>query len=48
MYRVNENKDANLILLLFSDFQFFLLSLLCNTYGHFSSEFSQELLDLGL
>ena len=24
------------------------LSLLYNTYGHFSSEFSQQLLDLGL
>ena len=27
-------------------FQFFLLPLLCNTYGRFSSEFSQQLLDL--
>ena len=26
----------------------FLLSLLYNTYGHFSAEFSQQLLDLGL
>ena len=34
--------------LLFSNFQFFLLSLSYNTYGHFSSKFSQKLLDLGL
>ena len=37
-----------LICLLFSNFQFFLLSLLYNTYGHFSLKFSQKLLDLGL
>ena len=47
VYCVNENKDA-----IKSSFcllsQFFLLSLLCNTYGCFLSEFSQQLLHLGL
>ena len=33
---------------LYSNFQFFLLSLLYNTYGLFSSKFSQKQLDLGL
>ena len=34
--------------LLFSIFHFFLLSLLCNTYGHFFlSKISQQLLELG-
>ena len=33
MYSVNENKDANPYFAFF--FQFFLLSLLNNTYGHF-------------
>ena len=45
MYSVNENKDAKAH---FAFFQFFLLLLLYNTYGRFSSEFSQQLFDLGL
>ena len=46
VYCINENKDAKAHFAFF--FQFFLLSLLYNTYGCFLSEFSQELLDLGL
>ena len=38
---VNEIKDAK------ADFAF-CHSYITHTYGHFSSEFSQELLDLGL
>ena len=45
MYCVNENKVAKAHFAFF--FNFFLLSLLYNTYGHFSSEFSQQLIDLG-
>ena len=36
------------IALFSSNFQFFLLSLVYDTYGHFSLKFSQKLLDLGL
>ena len=43
VYFVNENK-LKLNLPSFSFFQ----SLLYNTFGHFASEFSQQLLDLGL
>ena len=46
VYCVNENNDAKAHFAFF--FQFLLLSLLCNTYGRFLSEFSQQLLDLGL
>ena len=46
VYCVNENLDANAHFAFF--FQFFLLSLLYNTYGHFPSELWQQLLDLGL
>ena len=46
VYCINENKDAKAHFAFF--FQFFLLSLLYNTYGQFLSEFSQPLLDLGL
>ena len=47
VYCVNEKKDAKAHFAFF--FNFFLLSLLYNTYyGHFLSEFSQQLLDLGL
>ena len=46
VYCVNENKDAKSHFAFF--FQFFLLSLLYNTYGCFMSEFSQQLLGLGL
>ena len=46
MYCVNENKDAEAHFAF--SFQFLLLSLLYNTYGRFLSEFSQQLLDLGL
>ena len=45
MYCVNENKDAKAHFVFFFNF---LLSLLYNTYGRFLSEFSQQLLDLGL
>ena len=41
-------KLLTLILTSFFNFILFLLSLLYNTYGHFSSKFSQKLLDLGL
>ena len=44
MYSVNENEGAKAHFA----FQFFLLPLLHNTYVNFSSEFSQQLLDLGL
>ena len=44
MYCVNENKDAKAHLAFFFNFSF------ChsNTYGRFLSEFSKQLLDLGL
>ena len=45
MYCINENKDAKAH---FDFFFIFFLSLLYNTYGRFSSEFSQQLFDLGL
>ena len=49
VYCVNENSGANPhFAFFFSNFQFFLLSLLYNTYGHFSSKFSQKIFDLGL
>ena len=40
MYCVNENLNANPRFAFY--FQIFLLSLLYNTYGHFSSKFSQD------
>ena len=45
VYCVNENKDAKAHFVFFFNFSF------CHsyiTYGHFLSEFSQQLLDLGL
>ena len=49
VYCENENKDANPHFVFFLFFHFFLLSLLCNTYGHFFlSKISHQLLDLGL
>ena len=49
VYCVNGNKDANPhFAFFFSNFDFFLLSLLYNTYGHFFlSKISQRLLGLG-
>ena len=49
VYCVNENEGAYPhFAFFFSNFQFFLLSFLYDTYGHFSSKFSRKLLDLGL
>ena len=44
-YCVNENKDAKAHFTFFFQFSFFHSYI---THGHFSSEFSQQLLDLGL
>ena len=46
MYCVNENKDAKAHLAFFSIFP--PVTPIYNTYGRFLSEFSQQLLDLGL
>ena len=47
-YCVNENKDVKAHFAFFFKFSFFPSALLYNTYGHFTSKFSQKLLDLRL
>ena len=47
MYCVNDNKDAKAYFAAFF-FNFPSVTPISNTYGHFSSKFSQKLLDLGL